>query len=237
MGGEQSTDGAQQVAGGGAEGGRVFFDTFGPDCPWVASAMQGKTWSALTGRREKAPELATFKVRLEVRRVGGRGWSNVDPADHWKIAEVSLVARFGGGRLWRASIRWSGNTLMGSTVRVDLTTDPTPARAIPGDIYDIVTAMPSEENVKLRAELDRANARLASAEAVLRAPAPSPEVVRDLEAAARARDALQRENLRLWANITGVLARENELLREELDRVNARLAAMDAARAESDRAA
>jgi len=224
----------------GAGSERLFFEAFGPECPWLTATVQGKTWRGITGRAEKAPDLGALKVRLEVRRIGGKGWSVVEPADAWKVAEVSrpaLLERFGGGRMWRASLRWKGNTLKGSTVHLGLERDPTPPCAIPGDVLDAALAAPLEENAVLRAELNRTHARLAAAEKILKAPAPSPEVARDVATALRAREALQRENLRLWVSITGGLQKENDLLRGELDRVNARLAAMEPSRIEGERAA
>lgn len=118
---------------------RLDFRGCGDDCPWfVDGRLQGFLWHRLTGEQTQAPDALALPVRLEVERAGGGGWLNVEPKDRWSPDQVSrskLLARFGGGRLWRLSIRWKGDTLSGSTLRIDLTGEGEahPAKPIPGD--------------------------------------------------------------------------------------------------------
>jgi len=118
---------------------RLDFSPCGDDCPFlVQTPLQGMLWQQLTGEATPAPDASSFSVRVEVERLGVGGWLNVEPKDRWspdQVSKAKLRARFGGGRLWRLSIRYKGDTLRFSVTRLDLTDDAEayPPRPIPGD--------------------------------------------------------------------------------------------------------
>lgn len=105
--------------------------------PWLASRLQGASWQAITGEPGAAPDVRDLKVRLEVEGRRG-GWIIVGDTFTVDQANASTLARFfGGGRLWRVSLRhtYGGQrrTLPESVRTIDLTSDPTPPRPIPND--------------------------------------------------------------------------------------------------------
>ncbi len=105
-------------------------------CPWYRGSLQGASWRAVSGSFDPFPDPFDLRCRLEVAAIGQGGWFSVEPADGWTIDQLTtenLRTLFGGGRLFKASIRWKGNTVPGSTERFDLTTDSTPPKPIPGD--------------------------------------------------------------------------------------------------------
>lgn len=116
---------------------RLDFSPLGEDCPWIReSPLHGILWRKLTGEEKPAPDAASLFARVEVARRGGGGWLNVEPCDRWTVDQVSrtkLLDLFGGGRLWKASIRYKGDTMPGSTVRIDLTNESDAPKPIPGD--------------------------------------------------------------------------------------------------------
>ena len=115
---------------------RIDFRRVSNDCPWLRETkLQGLLWASLTGENGPAPDMDTLRCRLQVESPQG-GWSLVEPRDGWTLDQLTkerLLARFGGGRFFKASIRYKGNDLPGSVVRFDLTGESEPAKPIPGD--------------------------------------------------------------------------------------------------------
>jgi hypothetical protein len=101
--------------------------------PWFRTRLHGTSWQAITGEQGAAPDVRTINVRVEVARRDG-GWHLVN--DKWTVDQANkpfLLSLFGGGRLWRFSLRYKSNTLPGSCVSVDLTNDAEAPRPIPND--------------------------------------------------------------------------------------------------------
>lgn len=113
---------------------RLSFEEF-PDCPWANTPTDGEVWT----RGENAPDAGSLRCSIEVERADG-GWHNIptgEGVNKWSVdqcAERPIRERFGGRRRYRASIRWSGDTLKGTYRYFDLREngpDPKPILGLP----------------------------------------------------------------------------------------------------------
>ncbi len=114
-----------------------------PTCPWRGNPkVDGIVWPY----NDKAPDPSELGCAIEVYRHGG-SWHNIPTSagvNKWGLDECSesaILMRWGGGRRYRASIRWSGSTLPGSMVYHNLDENQTPPRAIPGLPRELDTAL------------------------------------------------------------------------------------------------
>ena len=114
-----------------------------PLCPWRGHPrVDGIVWPY----NEKAPDPSELGCAIETERLGG-SWHNIPTSagvNKWGLedcGESAILQRFGGGRRYRVSIRWSGNTLPGSMVYHNLGENQTPPRPVPGLQRELDTAL------------------------------------------------------------------------------------------------
>ena len=104
------------------------------DCPWRGNPkVDGIVWPY----NETAPALSDLYGFIEVEFKRG-GWHLIPHEGHglrWPLAdcgEGAILARWGGGRRYRVSIRWCGNTLPGSVLCFYCQDAKVPPVPIPG---------------------------------------------------------------------------------------------------------
>lgn len=151
-----------------------------PLCPWRGHPrVDGIVWPY----NEKAPDPSELGCAIETQKLHG-SWHNIPTSsgvNKWDLndcAESAILQRWGGGRRYRASIRWGGNTLPGSMVYFELEQNQTPPRPVPQLPRELDTALATRGETGLA--LPETNASMA------RAPSePLPEGEENFQSLAR----------------------------------------------------